>query len=298
MNQPNFIIIGAAKSGTTSLYNYIKQHPSVYVSPVGKTNFFVSNFVEGRVNPKDLDFTPEQVSKLNFPITTREAYQGLFSNVPPDKTAIGEISPMYLNSFVAAQNLKSSNPNVKLIALLRNPVDRAYSGYQMQLRQTTEKRDFASNLNPDEIYIRGGFYYGQLKRFFDVFARHQIKILLFEDFQQNPLQIMQEIFGFIGVDDSFVPNLETKFNQGGVPKNKGLYSLIFNSPLTAIAKKSIKPLLPQKMRIKLESLLKSNLLSKPEPMTPEIRQTLQEMYREDILKLEKLIERDLQQWLR
>ncbi len=297
MNQPNFILIGAAKSGTTSFYNYVKQHPSVYVSPVAKTNFFVSNFVDGQAKVEDLDFTPEQIRKLNFSVTTPEAYQQLFVNVPPEKTALGEISPMYLNSFVAANKLKASNPDVKLIAMLRNPVDRAYSGYQMQLRQAKEKREFGSNLDPEEIYIRGGFYYDQLKRFYDVFDRSQIKIFLFEDFKQNPRKVIQEMFNFIGVDESFSPDLETKFNQGGIPKNKGLYSLLFNSPLTAIAKSSITPLLPKKLRIKLESNIKGNLLSKPKSMTPETRKTLQQMYREDILKLEQLIGKDLQQWL-
>lgn len=298
MNQPDFILIGAAKSGTSSFYNYVKQHPSIYVSPVGKTNFFVSSFVDGRPRNEDLDFTPEQIEKLNFPITTEESYQQLFQDIPEDKTVLGEISPMYLNSFVAAQKLKTSNPNVKLIAMLRNPADRAYSGYQMQLRKEREERDFASNLNPEEVYIRGGFYYDQLKRFFDVFDRSQIKIFLFEDFKQNPQQIIKEMFDFIGVDNSFVPDLETKFNQGGVPKNKGLYSFIFNSPLTKkIVKSSIIPMLPKELRTKLEFNLRSNLLSKPEPMTLQTRKTLQEIYQEDILKLEGLIERDLQQWL-
>ena len=297
MNQPNFILIGAAKSGTSSLYNYIKQHPSVYVSPVAKTNFFVSDFVDGKAKVEDLDFTSEQIDKLNFPITKEEDYQQLFANVSTDKIALGEISPMYLNSFVAAKKIEASNPNVKLIAMLRNPVDRAYSGYQMQLRQAGEDRDFAANLDPEEIYIRGGFYYKQLKRFFDVFDRSQIKVFLFEDFKQNPHQILKEIFTFIGVDNSFEPNLETKFNQGGVPKNKGLYHLLFNSPVNAIAKKSLIRLLPKKVRAKLESNIKSNLLSKPKPMNLETRKILQDMYREDILQLEQLIRKDLQQWL-
>ena len=297
MNQPNFILIGAAKSGTSSFYNYVKQHPSVYVSPVPKTNFFVSDFVDGEARVEDLDFTPEQIKKFNFSVTTPEAYQQLFANVPPGKTALGEISPMYLNSFVAAKKLKASNPDVKLIAMLRNPVDRAYSGYQMQLRQAKEQRDFSSNLDPEEIYIRGGFYYAQLKRFYDVFDSSQIKIFLFEDFKQNARQVIKEMFDFIGVDADFEPDLETKFNQGGVPNSKGLYSLLFNSPLTAIAKNTVTPLLPKKVRVQLESNIKSNLLSKPEPMTLETRKILQQMYREDILKLEPLIGKNLQQWL-
>ena len=297
MNQPTFILIGAAKSGTTSLYNYVQQHPEIYVSPVGKTNFFVSDFIDDRPKNEDLDFTSEQIAKLNFPITTWEAYQNLYKDIPAEIKAVGEISPMYLNSFVAAEKLKKSNPNVKSIAMLRNPVDRAYSGYQMQLRQAKEQRNFAAHLDPEEIYIRGGFYYNQLKRFFDVFDRSQIKIFLFEDFKQNPQQVIQEMFEFVGVDKNFVPNLETKFNQGGVPKNKGLYSLLFNSSAGKMTKEILTPLLPKKVRSQLESKIKSNLLSKPEPMTPQTRQTLQKMYREDVLKLEQLIERDLQQWL-
>lgn len=297
MNLPNFIIIGAAKSGTTSLYNYLKQHPSIYLSPTKETNFFATNFVDGHPTFKELDFTLEQAKKLNFPITSLEAYQQLFDNVSFDETARGEVSPLYLNSFIAAEKIKFHIPNIKLIAILRNPIDRAYSGYQMQLRQTDENRSFASNLNRDEIYIRSGFYYKQIKRFYDVFDRNQIKILLFENFKQNPLKSTQEIFDFLEVDNTFVPDLSTRFNQGGVPKNKSVYDFVFNSRLSMILQTNIKLFIPTEARRKLATTLYSSLLSKPKALNPETRETLKAIYKEDILKLEKLIHQEVKQWL-
>ncbi len=297
MNLPNFIIIGAAKSGTTSLYNYLKQHPSIYLSAIKETNFFATNFVDDNPTFEELDFTLEQAKKLSFPITNLEAYQQLFAHVSFNQTARGEVSPLYLNSFIAAEKIKFHIPDVKLIAILRNPIDRAYSGYQMQLRQTNENRSFASNLNRDEIYIRSGFYYKQIKRFYNTFDRNQIKILLFENFKQNPLKSIQEIFDFLEVDNTFVPDLSIKFNQGGVPKNKGIYDFILNSKSSMILQTNIKRFIPTAARRKLATTLYSSLLSKPKALNPETRETLKAIYKEDILKLEKLIHQEVKQWL-
>ena len=237
MKKPNFLIVGAAKSGTTSLYYYLQQHPSIYLSPVKETNFFATNFVDGKPTLTNLDFNLEQAQKISFLTRDWESYLQLFAESSIAAKAIGEVSPLYLNSSVAAQKIKSFLPDVRLIAILRNPVDRAYSGYQMQLRQTDESRNFSTSINQDEIYIRGGFYYSKLKRYFDVFDRHQIKILLYEDFKVNPLQAMQDIFEFLRVDTTFVPELSQKFNQGGVPKNKDIYDFVFNSKFSLAARK-------------------------------------------------------------
>jgi hypothetical protein len=297
MNLPNFLVIGAAKSGTTSLYRYLEQHPSVYLSKIKETNFFATNFVDEKPIFQELDFTLEQAQKISFLIKNFTEYQRLFEEVTSNKTAIGEVSPLYLNSFVAAQKIKFHIPDVKLIAILRNPVDRAYSGYQMQLRQAKETRSFASNLGKEEIYIRGGFYYEQLKRYFDTFNTYQIKVILYEDFKQNPLKVMQEIFKFLEVDDTFNPDISTKFNQGGIPKNVNAYNLIFNNKISNIAQKSLKIIIPLKIRQNLITEVQNRLLSKPEPLTPETRKKLKIIYQNDIYKLEQLINRNLQQWL-
>ncbi|MGL5796321.1 MAG: sulfotransferase family protein, partial [Waterburya sp.] len=295
MNVPNFIVIGAAKSGTTSLYRYLNQHPSIYLSPIKETNFFATKFVDTIPLFQDLDLTLEQAKKNTFPVKNFTDYQRLFEEATSNQTAIGEVSPLYLNSFVAAQKIKSHIPDVKLIAILRNPIDRAYSGYQMQLRQAKETRGFASNLGVEEIYIRGGFYYEQLKRYFETFNSCQIKVLLYEDFRKNPLKVMQEIFKFIEVDDTFAPDTSTKFNQGGIPKNVNAYNLVLNNKISTIVQKSLKAMMPPKIRQKLISEVQSRLLSKPQPLTPEIRRQLKEIYQNDVYKLEQLINRNLQQ---
>lgn len=297
MNLPNFLVIGAAKSGTTSLYNYLKQHPSIYLSPIKETNFFAANFVDNQPNLEELNYTPKQAKKLIFPVTNLEAYQQLFDQVAPNQTAVGEASPLYLTSLIAAEKIKSHVPNAKLIAILRNPIDRAYSGYQMQLRNSDESRSFTSNLNVEEIYIRTGFYYDQLKRYFDVFDRSQIKVFLFEEFKQKPIEIMQEIFQFIDVDDTFVTDISRKFNQGGIPKNKGFYNFFFQSKFSTVIRKNLKLFMPPAMRRKLTTTMSSSLLSKPQPLKPEEREILKSIYQEDILKLEKLINKNLQLWL-
>lgn len=297
MNKPNFLIIGAAKSGTTSLYQYLGQHPSIYLSPIKETNFFATNFVEEEPNFEELNFTLKQARKLDFPITNLEAYQKLFDEVSPKQTAVGEVSPLYMNSFIAAKKIKSYLPDAKLIVVLRNPIDRAYSGYQMQLRQTDEDRSFASNLDLDEIYIRTGFYYDQLKRFFDIFDRNKIKVLLFEDLKQNTLTYIQEIFEFLEVDNTFIPDMSMKFNQGGIPKNKSLYDFLLYSQTSMTIRKGIKLFIPLQIRRKLGTKLNDTLLSKSQPLTPEVRETLKTIYLKDILKLEKLINKELQQWL-
>jgi hypothetical protein len=298
MNKPNFLIIGAAKSGTTSIYQYLGQHPSIYLSPIKETNFFATNFVDGEPKLEELNFTLEQARKSDFPITNLEAYQKLFDEVSPKQTAVGEVSPLYMNSFISAKKIKSHLPDAKLIVILRNPIDRAYSGYQMQLRQTDEGRSFVSNLDLDEIYIRTGFYYDQLKRFFDTFDRNQIKVLLFEDFKQNTLKYIQEIFEFIEVDNTFIPDMSMKFNQGGIPKNKSLYNFLLYSEISMTIRKGIKLFMPLEIRRRLGTKLNNSLLSKPQPLTPEVRETLKTIYQEDILKLEKLINKELQQWLK
>ena len=297
MKKPNFLIVGAAKSGTTSLYYYLQQHPSIYLSPVKETNFFATNFVDGKPTLTNLDFNLEQAQKISFSTRDWESYLQLFAESSIAAKAIGEVSPLYLNSSIAAQKIKSFLPDVKLIAILRNPIDRAYSGYQMQLRQTDESRNFSTSINQDEIYIRGGFYYSKLKRYFNVFERHQIKILLYEDFKADPLQIMQDIFKFLQVDTAFVPEISQQFNQGGIPKNKSIYNFLYNSQLSLVTWKTIKSFMPLEMRRQLFYNLRRKLLSKPEPISPEIRESLKNIYRQDIQNLEKLLNLNLQQWL-
>ncbi len=222
MLMPNFLVIGAPKAGTTSLYKYLQQHPQIYMSPVKEPSFFA---LEG----EELDILPSG----NHSVTNIDKYQSLFQGVA-EEIAIGEASTTYLYSPKAPERIKYYLPNVKLIAILRNPVDRAFSNYKMILRnKPSSLKSFSQEIEneqpnlvirrqekkrPITPYIAGGFYYNLLKRYFDIFDSSQIKIYLYEDFTQNTIQVMQDIFKFLEINNTFLPDVSQKYNVS--PKKK------------------------------------------------------------------------------
>jgi hypothetical protein len=219
MTMPNFLIIGAARSGTTALYRYLKQHPQIYMSAVKEPNFFaVTEEEPGTFRPTKgragrLARHPLEVVR----IADLEAYSALFQEVG-DEVAIGEASPFYLITPEAPERIKHYLPGVKLIALLRNPVDRAYSAHSLRWLYAGQERGSFGQAVRD---IHWGFYYTHLERYFALFERTQIKIHLYEDFRANPTGVLQDIFGFLGVSDTFVPDLSGDYNVGGTAKNRG-----------------------------------------------------------------------------
>lgn len=295
MTMPNFLVIGAAKAGTTALYYYLKQHPQIYMSPEKEPKFFA---LEG----DKLDFRgPGDRENINkSAITDIETYRQLFKGVT-NEIAIGEASPLYLYSPKAAERIKKYIPHAKLIAILRNPIERAYSGYIMHVREGRETaKDFAEALQEEETrilnnwgwghYVNVGFYHTQLKRYLDLFDREQIRVYLYEDLKTNPISLVQDIFRFLGVDDTFLPDTSLKYNVAGVPKNDALKALIKNlNPV----KPAMNFLLPDKLR----HYVRSKIFEKPPLLSPDIHQNLIEVYREDILNLQNFLQRDLSQWL-
>lgn len=299
MTLPNFIIIGAAKSGTTSLYYYLKQHPEVFITDLKEPHFF--GFEGENLTFKGPGNRPDPINTLA--VTNLHDYYDLFKGVTTEK-AIGEASPSYLHTPKAADRIKFYSPHAKLIAILRNPVDRAYSAFTGQRLSDIKAgvqglTDFEEALQREDEFIRDnwcpiyyfkklGFYYEQLEYYLTQFDREQIHICLTEDLQKNPSQTLQKIYRHIGVDESFVPDFSMKAGTSGLPKNKFLYRLSQQQTL----KKFLKPLLPKGIGKKFE-----NAILERTTMAPETRQELQQLYREDILKLQDLIDRDLSAWL-
>src|SRR5919202_6537946 len=220
MTMPNFFIIGAMKSGTTALYYYLEQHPEIYMSPVKEPNFFCS---QERKNGADA-------------VTDIRTYQHLFRGVSDEK-AIGEASHSYLYDPRAVAEIRRYLPQATLIAILRNPVDRAYSHFLHMVRSGTEPLDdFAQALREEEAginkertfqdYIGRGLYYNQLKRYFETFPREQVRVYLYEDLSGAPITTAQDAFRFLKVDDSFVPDVSLRRNVSGYPKYKTLDGLL------------------------------------------------------------------------
>jgi hypothetical protein len=291
MTMPNFLIIGAMKSGTTALYYYLEQHPEIYMSPVKEPNFFSSQEQENAADA----------------VTNIGTYQHLFRG-GSGKKALGEASHSYLYEPRAAAEIKRYVPEAKLIAILRNPIDRAYSHFLHMVRTGMEPLDdFAQALREEEVriykertfqdYIGRGLYYQQLKRYFGTFPQEQVRVYLYEDLSGAPISTVQDAFRFLKVDDSFVPDVSLRRNVSGQPKYKTLDGLLRRQ---SRIKHAAKIYLPARMRWRLSKTfddLKTRNLAEPPPVQSKVRRHLIGVYREDILKVQELIHRDLSGWL-
>ena len=281
---PNFIIIGAGKCGTTSLHNYLDQHPEIYISPVKETNFFLNENIKQKLKPWGV-------------IETLEEYYSLFESASASQI-LGEISTNYYAYSDSAQLIFNALPNVKIIAILRNPADRAFSSYQMFVRYGTEKRTFEEVMSPEIKYVKRGFYYSELLPFYQVFPTENIKILFFDDLVKNPNFFLQDFFLFIGVDPNFAPDMSKKGREGGLPKNYILHQLLTqDNPIRMFARNILRKLLPLEKRQNIRNSLVKNNIEKVK-LSPENREKLINIYRQDILKLQDLVNRDLSNWLK
>lgn len=301
---PNFLMIGAAKSGTTTVWHYLRQHPEIFMSPRKHVRFF--SFQEA--NP-DFRGPPLEGESVPYAITDVDAYRALFDGVE-DEIAVGEASHSYLYQPMAAERIREYARDIKLIAILRNPADRAYSHYMQMRRDGREPlEDFRRALEaedervrdnwwPDFHYARIGLYHSQLRRYFERFDRDQLKVYLYEDLKTDPRGMMRDVFRFLDVDDAYMLETSLNYNASGVPKNKTVHTLLQGL-------RSIKPVvervLPQKHTkrlLRVGSDLHNRNLTKS-AMAPETRKSVTDVYfRQDIIELQDLIQRDLSAWLR
>ncbi len=288
MTLPNFIIIGAYKSGTTSLYHYLRQHPQIFMSQIKEPNFFA--------HEKKAEMMRRE-GKVVRVVDNMNTYTGLFADVTDEK-AIGEASPIYLGTPLAAQRIKETMPDVKLIAILRQPVDAYYSDHNMRIRESQTRKvekDFRERFRETEEKIRSGaisgpMYYSQLKVYYDLFDPSQIRVYLFDDLLKDGQAVIQDICRYLGVDDTFEADMSQTFNPGGLPKNRKL-----GDKLNKLLNKKKLNKLPFVKKILLH-MQKSNTVKFP-PLSPDLRRELTGIFREDIQNLQELIGRDLHSWL-
>ena len=280
---PSFIIIGGGKCGTTSLHNYLNQHPQIYICPQKETFFFTDEKSRSR--------------NQNWgAVTDLGSYSALFQDAPQDNI-LGEISTVYYSYPRSAQLIYDLIPKVQIIAILRNPGERAFSDYQMHFRAGREKSTFESLVKENNKYIKKGFYYQKLMPYFQTFPKEQIKIILFDDFKNKPVDCLQDLFNFLGVDSEFVPDMNHRGREGGVPKNQNLNQILTKpNPVRSSIATVLKLFLPLEIRQNFRNKLVRKNMQKPK-LEPSVKQDLVNIYRQDILQLQKLIERDLSSWL-
>jgi hypothetical protein len=288
---PNFIVIGAAKAGTTALYWYLAEHPAVFMSPVKETNYFAY----GLDDKGQLLYGNPEVHR--FPVKSLSEYERLFAHAG-DATAVGEASPIYLECPQAAGRIREQLPAARLICSLRHPVDRAYSNYLMALRHQGRRFDATRDLtsspdwaHPDRHWMRISRYHEQLARYFDAFPRDQIHVGLFDDLKRDALGFTQQVYRFLGIDPAFVPDVATPHAPGGMPVNRALENFLTSSAI----RYAVKPWLPMRAANWVRRLRTRNMRQAP-PLPAELRKELTGHFREDIAQTSQLIGRSLDHW--
>ena len=304
MTMPNFIVFGAARSGTEALCDFLDQHPDVFVAPSKEPNFFIA---EGRGTiPYHGPGDRETLQALDMWVTTRERYEALFA-AADGAVAIGEGSSWYLYDEHAAGRIHDQIPDVRLIAILRNPVERAYVAFTTLLREGRETTsDFTRALaledgrvragwGPMWHYRRMGFYHLQLSRYLSIFGSEHMRVVLKEDFSLRPNEIVRDLYAFLGVDHRFRPHASARLNVSMVPAHARYHRLMVGqSALKTVGK----ALLPAGVRERVRQTLPQSRMVKPEPMPAEGRAALIDAFRADVLALQRLLHRDLGRWLR
>lgn len=311
---PNLFISGAAKSGTTYIYDFLNIQKNVHMSPIKEPHFFSKEISKIFFNPtsnKRNNFDIEKYLKANrlqkkhiAYIDNMNHYLQLFRE-NAGATIVGEASTGYLYSTMASKEIYKFNPNSKIIIVLRDPVERCLSHWLMDYRLGLSRSDkcfddiiydFSLKDNTwrgkSHTYIQIGLYFEQIKRFLDIFPKKQVKILLFEDLKKNQDSFEDDLCDFLCLDKKNKVSMNKKSNKGKVPKNR-ISNLIFK-----ISKEAsfIKNFFPLKFRNKIMSLLLTENFSKKNYLSNKEKKYLFTFFEDDIKKVESLISRDLSIW--
>lgn len=310
---PTFLIVGAVKAGTTSLHEYLQMHPEVFMSPVKETNFFSDAdmlFEHFNVDYRqDVDVNLDKYlagpmdKKIHIAhVRTFSQYQKLFRDVKAEK-AIGEVSNSYLYLPSTAQAIKDKLPDVKIVMILRSPVERLHSQYLMNLKLgKIIQKDLIKEIEADQakaikgwgvshLYLEVGNYYEQVQRYYNSFPAHQIKVILFDDFKVDAHGVMQDLFAFLGVDSAFNLDMNKRYNEAGMPRFGKLNYYLTQIGVYGFVKKIFSPRLKEKMKSLIYT--KDNIPK----ITPAEKLYLQQYYKDDVAALGKLLDRDLSAWM-
>ena len=296
---PDFLVIGAARAGTTALYSYLRQHPQVFMPSVKEPNFFA-------YRDRALDCRGPGADFINNSVTKAADYEALFAGAPKG-AVLGEASPLYLYEPAAPANIRATIPDARMIAILRNPVEQAFSHFMYATKyriETVERFEDALLLEDERMakgwqplfgYSRFPRYGEQLARYFALFPRDQILIRTYEEFGSEPDRVIADIFGHIGVDTGFRPDMSEKANAGGRPKSRLFQDFLMKpNPITG----AIGLVVPKDLRLRIRDRLAKANMTREDSVPAAAKAILLDRLGDDIRALQDLIGRDLSGWLR
>lgn len=266
---PNFFIVGASKAGTTAICDALASHPDICFSERKEPNFF-SKF---------------NVNLQEIPADQLMEYTKLFPIHSP-KQLMGEGSVAYLTSHNAVYWIKKYNPAAKIVIVLRNPIQRIVSLYEMYCRLGMMKMSPEEAFSGNNYLVKQCLLYEDIKRYINAFFREQIFIMLFDDLTNNPMKELNNLYNFLGVEETVNSVLSLR-NQGGLTKSK-LLGFLTNQSLIKIAK----DVLPKSKHAQVDNFIKSMFFKKTK-LTSNQKEELENIFYYDVVKIGNLIDQDL-----
>lgn len=291
---PNLFLVGAAKSATTTLYAQLKTHPDVFMSDNKEPHYLCCDHLAEPVRgPGDEGF------ERNL-IRTLDDYLPLFAAAGSARY-VGEASVYYLTFPDTAERIKELSQDARIMMVLRNPVERAFSAYMHTIRDGREELSFPEGLAAEPGRIAGGYqpgwwyrtvgnYSESLRHYLDVFGRERVFIRLFEDFADQTA-VMSDLWAFLDLDPVTI-DASQQLNASGRPKNRRLYDFFAKPNPARTVLRRLSPA-PVRQRVRQRAL---GALDR-EAMDAAVRLSLATDFRDDILQLESVLGRSLESWL-
>lgn len=255
MTYPNFLVVGGRRSGTTSLYRYLKATDGIFMPNEKYITFFKTN------DPNSL---------------TEKQYLSYYSAVNDEKL-IGEANPTYLDDPESPRLIKEKIPNAKIIIILRNPVERTYSDYLFHLSKNHITDSLEDIIKKDHQILKRGLYYEQVKRYYDNFGKENVGIWFTEDLKNKNKRrdVLMEIFNFLGIHSELPEVINKEYNKYRLSKNI-ITSLILKYGYLG-------KFIPYSIREKIYDAMLKNV--KKPVLSDDLRKKMEDYFHNDTQKL-------------
>jgi hypothetical protein len=296
--RPNLFLVGAQKSGTTTLSVMLASHPNIFMSEPKEPGYLAF----GDAGYTALDGYGRIPNARTWVTRSERAYLDLFQGADAQATVLGEASTWYLSEPGCAERLREFSPDARIVLILRHPAERAYSAWCHARRDGEEPcADFDSALEaeasrdaPSHLlrYREMGRYATYLRRYLRVFGEERVLVLFFEDLLEKPESLWTQCQAFLQVPEVAMPAAHRQ-NRSGVPRSRLLYRLLRSRAF----KRRLKALLPLPLLAAMKNRVDTLNLRRFPPMPEDIGQKLREEFRDEIVDLQALTGRDLTHWL-
>ena len=295
---PNFLVVGAGRSGTTSMHHYLGQHPEVFVPAHKSPSYF---YCIDATTPVELE---RRLEVRNYFVPDLRDYVRLFETRGTEPT-VGEVSPAYLSSTRVAGRIAEWNPEMRIIAVLRNPVDRVRARYVARRQSGLERApDLAAAIAPEldqpldlddtaGTYLAAGFTSHVLRTYVERFPRENLCFRSFDDLVADPQSFMAGVFVFLGVDPTFEVDMSRVHNKSGGQISNPLMRFLWSR--SALARTAVRPYIPVSVRDRALSLATRN--TQPRSDWSETARFLTGYYAEEVKDLAAVTGLDLGKWL-